>query len=63
MLFASILDEREWAIHALKDVFFIANALMKGEIRAQKGELAEQDDLVAHEIAWACVDAMRNVAA
>lgn len=47
---------------ALKDVFYLTAAAVKYDIRQQKGELTSCDAAAAAEIAWACVNNMREIA-
>lgn len=46
----------------LKDVFYLLGVEYKRQIRAEKGVLSERDASVINELAWGCVQNMRNVA-
>lgn len=46
----------------LKDVFYLLGIEYKRQIRAQKGELSQGDASVVNELAWGCVQNMREMA-
>ncbi|MBR3224876.1 MAG: PIN domain-containing protein [Atopobiaceae bacterium] len=46
----------------LKDVFYLLGAEYKRQIRLEKGELSQADATAVNELAWGCVQNMRDVA-
>ena len=46
----------------IKDVFYLTANTFKRDIRSKNGTLTEHDAAVAAEIAWGCVNAMREQA-
>lgn len=46
----------------LKDVFYLLGLEYKRQIRAEKGEVSAADASVVNELAWGCVQNMREVA-
>lgn len=46
----------------LKDVFYLLGLEYKRQIRAEKGELTQDDAAMVNELAWGCVQNMRDVA-
>lgn len=51
-----------YPVHSLKDIFFLVCSEMKQRARDEKGALSEHDALTAREIAWSCVEYVRNLA-
>ena len=50
-----------YPVHCLKDIFFIIQAHLKQLARGQ-GQLKDADSLAIQEIAWACIENMREFA-
>ena len=50
-----------YPVHCLKDVFFIIQAHLK-QLARDKSQLKDADNLAIQEIAWACVENMRELA-
>lgn len=46
----------------LKDVFYLIGVEYKRQIRTEKGSLSQSDAAVVNELAWGCVQNMREVA-
>jgi predicted nucleic acid-binding protein len=46
----------------LKDVFYLLGLEYKRQIRAEKGVLTQDDAAMVNELAWGCVQNMREVA-
>ena len=58
----SSLDIRPlYSAATLKDVFYIIGSSLKTEIRYEGSELTKGDALAIREIAWACVENMREL--
>ena len=50
-----------YPVHCLKDVFFIIQAHLK-QLARDKSQLKDADGLAIQEIAWACIENMRELA-
>ena len=50
-----------YPVHALSDFFLLLQQHLKRRVR-EKGVLSDQDALAIQEIAWACVDSLRESA-
>jgi len=50
-----------YPVHSLPDFFYLLQAHLKREVR-KSGKLTETDALAIREIAWACVDNLRETA-
>ena len=46
----------------MKDVFFLLSKSLKEAILNERGSISEADALAAQATAWACLDAIRNIA-
>lgn len=64
--FISFVRERDhlllYPAAIVKDVFYLTANTFKRDIRSKNGTLTEHDAAVAAEIAWGCVNAMREQA-
>ena len=49
-----------YAVTSAKDVFYLVAAVLKREVRMQKGSFSEVDAACASSAAWACVENMRE---
>lgn len=51
-----------YSVHCICSVFYLVSNATKRAIRAEKGELSEEDALIASEFAWACSNHMGKIA-
>ena len=51
-----------YPVHTFKDVFYNVAATLKHMRKMEEGGVSEDDALAIREIAWACVENMRDIA-
>ena len=49
-----------YAVHSLKDVFYLAESAFKRKTREQTGGITESQALAATETAWGCIASIRE---
>ena len=51
-----------YAVGTIKDVFYLVASHFKNDVRASGSTVGEAEALVAKELAWSCIDNMRELA-